>query len=85
MTLSFAALGLGLMLMAALQATFGLWPLRRVRTAIADVRAGRQSRIAAALPREIEPLVDEINDLLAFNEGDSRSPRPATGSTSKSG
>lgn len=65
---SFAVLALGLIGMAALQATFGLWPLRRVREAIADVRAGREARVDETLPREIEPLVAELNDLLAHNE-----------------
>ncbi|MCA1749694.1 MAG: ATP-binding protein [Parasphingopyxis sp.] len=65
---SFLLLALGLIAMAALQATFGLWPLRRVRDAIADVRAGRESRVDETLPREIEPLVAELNDLLAHNE-----------------
>lgn len=65
---SFLVLAIGLIGMAALQATFGLWPLRRVREAIADVRAGRESRVDETLPREIEPLVAELNDLLAHNE-----------------
>ncbi len=65
---SFALLGLGLIAMAALQVTFGLWPLRRVRRSIADVRTGREARIASDLPREIEPLVAELNDLLEHNE-----------------
>jgi signal transduction histidine kinase len=65
---SFALLGLGLVVLAALQATFGLWPLRRVREAIADVRTGRAARVEETLPREIEPLVVEVNTLLDHNE-----------------
>lgn len=65
---SFALLGLGLVVMAALQAYFGLWPLRSVREAISDIRSGRRSRIDEILPREIEPLVAELNDLLEHNE-----------------
>jgi signal transduction histidine kinase len=65
---SFAILGLGLVLMAALQATFGLWPLRKVRREIALVRTGAISRVDARLPVEIAPLVDELNALLAHNE-----------------
>jgi hypothetical protein len=38
---SFGALGLGLVILAALQAFYGLWPLRRVRKAIATIRSGR--------------------------------------------
>jgi signal transduction histidine kinase len=65
---SFGILALGLMILAALQAVYGLWPLRRVRRAIAAIRSGRKSRIDERLPREIEPLVDELNELLEHNE-----------------
>ena len=65
---SFALLGLGLILMAALQTVYGLWPLRRVRVAIAAVRSGRASRVDVAVPIEIRPLIEELNDLLAHNE-----------------
>jgi signal transduction histidine kinase len=66
---SFALLGLGLIIMAALQASYGLWPLRKVRRAIGEVRSGRASRVElASLPREISPLVEELNELLDHNE-----------------
>lgn len=65
---SFGVLGLGLILLAIIQAVYGLWPLRRVRRAIAAIRSGRKARIEEQLPREIEPLVEELNDLLAHNE-----------------
>jgi len=65
---SFAALGAGLLGLAALQAFYGLWPLRRVRREVAAIRGGAQTRIAEDFPREVEPLVDEINELLAHSE-----------------
>ena len=65
---SFAALGAGLLVLAALQAFYGLWPLRRVRREVAAIRGGAQTRIAENFPREVEPLVDEINELLAHSE-----------------
>ncbi|MGE5721106.1 MAG: sensor histidine kinase [Sphingomonadales bacterium] len=65
---SFVILGLGLIVLAALQAFYGLWPLRRVRRAIAAIRSGEKSRIEESLPREIEPLAAELNELLAHNE-----------------
>ncbi len=65
---SLAALGLGLLVLAALQAIYGLWPLRRVRREVIAIRSGRQSRIAENFPREVLPLVDEINELLAHSE-----------------
>ncbi len=64
---SFALLGLGLIIMAALQASYGLWPLRKVRRAIAGVRSGHAARVDEALPEEIAPMVEELNDLLAHN------------------
>jgi signal transduction histidine kinase len=65
---SFGVLALGLIAMAALQAFYGLWPLRRVRRAIAAIRSGQKSRIEARLPEEIAPLTQELNALLEHNE-----------------
>jgi signal transduction histidine kinase len=65
---SFVLLGVGLIAMAALQATLGLAPLRKIRRNIAEVRGGRLSRIDGRLPVEVAPLVQELNDLLAHNE-----------------
>ena len=66
---SFALLGLGLIVMAALQTLYGLWPLRSLRQAIADMRAGRANRIEEhELPDEVAPLVEELNGLLSHNE-----------------
>jgi signal transduction histidine kinase len=76
---SFAILGLGLILMSALQTIYGLWPLRRVRLAIAGVRSGRFSRVDVALPLEIRPMVEELNDLLAHNERQAEEARTHAG------
>jgi signal transduction histidine kinase len=76
---SFAILGLGLILMSALQATFGLWPLRKVRRQIAAVRAGRIARVDTRLPVEIAPMVEELNDLLAHNERQAEEARTHAG------
>ena len=65
---SFAILGLGLLILAALQATYGLWPLRSLRRAVAAVGSGASARIDAKLPNEVRPLVEELNELLAHNE-----------------
>ena len=65
---SFGILGLGLIILAALQAIYGLWPLRRVRREIAAIRSGKKSRVDERLPREIEPMVAELNELLEHNE-----------------
>jgi signal transduction histidine kinase len=68
MVRSFGVLGLGLIILAALQALYGLWPLRRVRRAIASIRSGEKSRIEERFPAEIEPLTEELNQLLVHNE-----------------
>jgi signal transduction histidine kinase len=76
---SFAVLGIGLLLLAALQAFYGLWPLRRVRREVAAIRSGTQTRIAENFPDEINPLVDEINDLLAHSEAQAEEARRHAG------
>jgi signal transduction histidine kinase len=65
---SFALLGLGLFVMAALQTLYGLGPLRRVRRAIAAMRSGGADRVTEPLPLEVQPLVQELNALLAHVE-----------------
>lgn len=65
---SFLLLALGLIILAALQTFYGLWPLRAVREAIAQMRGGKQDRITKALPDEVMPMVTELNALLDHNE-----------------
>ena len=65
---SFTALGVGLLLLAALQTFYGLWPLRRVRNEVAAIRSGDKTRIGQDFPAEIRPLTEEINQLLAHSE-----------------
>ncbi|MDE1915122.1 MAG: HAMP domain-containing histidine kinase [Sphingomonadales bacterium] len=64
---SFAVLGLGLLLMAAMQSLYGLSPLRRVRLALQKMRSTGANRMDAPLPLEVQPLVEELNSLLAHN------------------
>ncbi len=68
LTKSFALLALGLIVLATLQTFYGLWPLRRVRQAIVQMRTGRQNRVTETLPLEVMPMVEELNALLAHNE-----------------
>lgn len=65
---SFLLLGLGLIILAALQTFYGLWPLRAVRESIAEMRSGKKSRIVKPLPDEVMPMVNELNGLLDHNE-----------------
>jgi signal transduction histidine kinase len=68
LTWSFAVLGIGLVMLAALQTFYGLWPLRRVRSEVVAIRSGAKTRISDGFPDEIQPLTQEINQLLAHNE-----------------
>ncbi len=76
---SFALLGLGLMAMALAQSYYGLSPLRRVRAAIQSMRSQGSHRITEPLPLEVEPLVEEINALLAHTEKQAEEARTHAG------
>lgn len=76
---SFGALGFGLLVLAALQAFYGLWPLRRVRSEVIAIRTGRQQRISEDFPSEVHPLVHEINELLAHGEAQAEEARRHAG------
>ena len=65
---SFLVLGLGLLLMAALQSWYGLGPLRRVSRALQRMRAAGANRVNEPLPLEVQPLVQELNALMAHSE-----------------
>jgi signal transduction histidine kinase len=66
---SFSLLALGLIALAALQTLYGLWPLRRLSRAIAEMRLGKAQRIASdEMPSEVAPMVYELNALLDHNE-----------------
>ena len=56
------------MLMAGLQSWYGLGPLRGVRLAIQKMRSTGANRVTDSLPLEVQPLVEELNALLAHNE-----------------
>jgi len=76
---SFVILGLGLLAMAALQTWYGLSPLRRVRRAIKNMRATGTNRVTEPLPQEVQPLVEELNSLLAHTERQAEEARTHAG------
>jgi hypothetical protein len=76
---SFVALGLGLFVMAGLQAWLGLGPLRRVRRAIQKMRTTGANRVTEPLPLEVQPLVEELNALLAHAERQAEEARTHAG------
>ena len=76
---SFTALGVGLIVLAALQTLYGLWPLRRVRDEVAAIRSGERTRISEDFPAEIKPMTEEINQLLAHSEAQAEEARRHAG------
>ncbi|WP_458388980.1 sensor histidine kinase [Sphingomonas sp. F9_3S_D5_B_2] len=76
---SFTALGAGLLVLAALQTFYGLWPLRRVRLEVAAIRSGTKTRIGQDFPAEIRPLTEEINELFAHSEAQAEEARRHAG------
>ncbi|PWS35887.1 sensor histidine kinase [Falsiroseomonas bella] len=65
--LTFAVVGLGLVAGVVGTVVAGLAPLRRVRSALAEIRDGRRERLGIAAPSEIAPLVAEVDALIAAN------------------
>ena len=76
---SFAVLGAGLFLMAVLQTWYGLGPLRGVRRAIQHMRSTGTNRVTEPLPLEVQPLVQELNALLAHSEKQAEEARTHAG------
>ena len=62
-----AAFGVALLLTILFQVRFGLRPLERLRDELARVRRGDTRRLAGTYPKEIAPLVGEMNGLLESN------------------
>ncbi|MDX2264611.1 MAG: ATP-binding protein [Hyphomicrobiales bacterium] len=57
----------GLMLAAFFQVRYGLWPLRDISKRLAAIRSGEAERLEGALPKEIQPLQEELNALIQSN------------------
>ena len=76
---SFAVLGFGLFMLAVLQNWYGLRPLRGVRRAIKRMREVGENRVTEPLPLEVQPLVLELNALLAHSERQAEEARTHAG------
>ena len=68
LALSLVMLGLGLIVAEVIQIRYGLSPLRRLRGALAAVRAGRATRLKGPYPDEVTPLAEDLNALLDHNQ-----------------
>jgi len=56
-----------LMLAAILQIHVGLAPLRRLRAALRQIRRGKAHQLSGRYPQEVQPLVDDFNQVLNRN------------------
>ncbi|MGA9573892.1 MAG: sensor histidine kinase [Lysobacterales bacterium] len=64
---NFIALGIGLLLAVLLQVRVALKPLKAISAQISDVRAGKATRLPGEQLEDVQPLVDELNNLLDHN------------------
>ena len=65
LALTLTVLALGLLGAVVAQVHYGLRPLQRLRQALAGVRSGSTPRLPARFPGKVQPLVHELNALLA--------------------
>lgn len=68
LVMALGGLGLVLVLAVFVQVRFGLTPLRRISTALAEIRSGRAEHLEGEFPSEVEPLADELNKLIEHNK-----------------
>jgi signal transduction histidine kinase len=65
---SFFVLGIFLSVAVVMQVRVALKPLRTMRSEIVEIKGGLKSRLSQDFPRDVQPLVDELNNLLDHNE-----------------
>lgn len=66
--IALAALAVALLVAFWLSVWLGLRPLERLHDAVEAVTAGRSQKLEGSYPKEVLPLVDEVNALLAGHE-----------------
>jgi len=67
LALALGILLLGLMAAVWMQVWFGLHPLRLLRARLTALRSGQAAHVDGAFPSEVQPLVDDLNQVLAQN------------------
>jgi signal transduction histidine kinase len=67
LTISLALLVLALVAAAALQVSFGLRPMSRLRQALGAIGSGNAAKLPGDFPSEVQPLVDDLNNLIEVN------------------
>jgi signal transduction histidine kinase len=68
LVIALVALGIVLLIAAGLQVHFGLRPLQTLRREIAAIRHGERPRLPERAAVELEPVVQQINELLDAQE-----------------
>lgn len=68
LAMTLGTMWLALLGLAYLQVRIGLRPLQTLQSAVADVRVAKTRDVSGTFPREVSPLVDELNALLSANE-----------------
>ena len=66
-TASFVLLGIGLLFVVVIQVRVALRPLKAISTGIGQIREGKASKLTPTKLIEVQPLVDELNNLLDHN------------------
>ena len=64
---SLGVLGMGLLAAAIAQVYIGLRPLGHLRRKLAELRDGTAQGIEGSFPAEVQPLVDDFNEVLSHN------------------
>jgi signal transduction histidine kinase len=67
LAISLALLALVLVAAAALQVSFGLQPMSRLRRALGAIGSGAADKLPGDFPSEVQPLVDDLNHLIEIN------------------
>ena len=67
MAVSFSLLAAGLLLAVVLQVRIALKPIEAISSGISDIHQGTADKLSGEFPRDVQPLVDELNNLLEHN------------------
>jgi signal transduction histidine kinase len=67
LAIGFAIVGVGLVAGTVLEVSLLLAPLRRLRRAVSELRAGRRGALQVRAGAEVQPLIAEIDALVAQN------------------
>lgn len=64
---SLSLLAAVLIFAAAMQVAFGLKPMSGLRQALRDIKTGKLTKLPSNFASEVQPLVDDLNDLIEVN------------------